>query len=154
MLSSVTRNDFVSVPADADGSKSVAFLGAVNVVLKATPFELAYRALNELLLAVVCFQPKDDTELQAVWDDFLMSKVLPRIDGDAEKLGVNDEISLLTQLLSTIDEQFELIISKQRPDLLREKIGGGICMVDCRSKQKLTWMQERLRMNGFTTFWP
>ena len=154
VLSSVTRNDFVSVPADADGSKSVAFLGAVNVVLKATPFELAYRALNELLLAVVCFQPKDDTELQAVWDDFLMSKVLPRIDGDAEKLGVNDEISLLTQLLSTIDEQFELIISKQRPDLLREKIGGGICMVDCRSKQKLTWMQERLRMNGFTTFWP
>jgi hypothetical protein len=154
VLSGVTRNDLAAAPADADGSKSVAFLGAVNGVLKATPFELAYRALNELLLAVVCFQPKGDAELQAVWDDFLMSKVLPRIDGDAEKLGFNDEISLLTRLLGEIEKQFTHIGSAQRPDLLREKIGGGVCMVDCRSKQKLAWMQERLRMNGFTTFWP
>lgn len=154
VLSGVTQDDLAAIPADADGAKSLAFLGAVNGVLKATPFELAYRALNELLLAVVCFQPKDDAELQAVWDDFLMTKVLPRIDGDAEKLGVNDEISLLTKLLSTIDEQLKLIISERRPDLLREEIGGGVCMVDCRSKQKLAWMQERLRMNGFTTFWP
>lgn len=154
VLSGVTQNDLAAVPADTDGSKSVAFLGAVNGVLKSTPFELAYRALNELLLAVVCFQPKDDTELQAVWDDFLMSKVLPRIDGDAEKLGFNDEISLLTKLLVEIEKQFTHIGAAQRPDLLREKVGGGVCMVDCRSRQKLAWMQERLRMNGFTTFWP
>ncbi len=154
LLSGVTRNDLAAAPADADGSKSVAFLSAVNGVLKATPFELAYRALNELLLAVVCFRPKDDAELQAVWDDFLMSKVLPRIDGDAEKLGFNDEISLLTKLLGEIEKQFTHIGAAQRPDLLREKIGGGVCMVDCRSKLKLTWMQERLRMNGFTAFWP
>jgi hypothetical protein len=107
-----------------------------------------------LLLAVVCFQPKDDAELQAVWDDFLMSKVLPRIDGDAEKLGFNDEISLLTRLLAEIEKQFTHIGTAQRPDLLREKVGGGVCMVDCRSKQKLAWMQARLRMNGFTAFWP
>lgn len=154
VLSGVSRNDLAAAPADADGSKSVAFLDAVNGVLKATPFELAYRALNELLLAVVCFRPKDDAELQAVWDDFLMSKVLPRIDGDAEKLGFNDEISLLTRLVGEIENQFSHIGTAQRPDLLREKVGGGVCMVDCRSKQKLTWMQERLRMNGFTTFWP
>lgn len=64
---------------------AAAQLGAINGVLKDSPFELAYRALNELLLAVVCFQSKDDAALQAVWDDFLMTKVLPRIDGDAEK---------------------------------------------------------------------
>lgn len=154
VLSSVTRNDLAAVPFDADGSKSIAFLGAVNDVLKDTPFELAYRALNELLLAVVCFQPTDDSELQSVWDDFLMSKVLPRIDGDAEKLGLNDEISLLTRLLGEIEKQFTHIRNAQRPDLLREKIGGGVCLVDCRSEQKLSWMQERLRMNGFTSFWP
>ncbi|SMG65866.1 restriction enzyme protein, partial [methanotrophic bacterial endosymbiont of Bathymodiolus sp.] len=41
---------------DPDGSKSITFLEAINSVLKGTPFELAYRALNELLIAVVCFR--------------------------------------------------------------------------------------------------
>ncbi len=154
VLSGVTRDDLAAVPADADGSKSVAFLGAINSVLKATPFELAYRALNELLLAVVSFQPKDDAELRAVWDDFLMSKVLPRIDGDAVKLSADGESSLLTRLLEAINKQFTLADSSQRPDLLREKIGGGVCMVEYRAQQKLAWMQKRLDANGFTTFWP
>lgn len=154
VLSAATRDDLAAIVADAGGVKSIVFLAAINAVLKTSPFELAYRALNELLLAVVCFQPKDDAELQAVWDDFLMAKVLPRIDGDAEKLSADGESSLLTRLQDEIKKQFTVIASSQRPDLLREKIGGGSCMVDCRSAQKLAWMQERLRMNGFTTFWP
>lgn len=154
VLSRVSRDDLAGVPADPDGEKTIAFLGALNAVLKTTPFELAYRALNELLLAIVCFKPKDDAELQAVWDDFLMSKVLPRIDGDAEKLSADDENTLLTRLLGEIAKQFTSIWSAPRPDLLRERIDGSACTVDCRARQKLTWMQERLRMNGFTTFWP
>ncbi|MFC3333482.1 hypothetical protein ACFOEM_13745 [Paenalcaligenes hominis] len=59
----------------------------MNEVLKGTPFELAYRALNELLLAVMSAQPKDEATLQAVWDDFLMCKVFPRLAGDKDKLG-------------------------------------------------------------------
>ena len=105
VLSAATQDDLASIPADAGGAKSIAFLAAINTVLKTTPFELAYRALNELLLAVVCFQPKDDAELQAVWDDFLMTKVLPRIDGDAEKLGAEGESSLLTRLLDEVNKQ-------------------------------------------------
>lgn len=155
VLSSVSQSDLAAVLADMDGAKSIAFLAAINTVLKASPFELAYRALNELLLAVVCFKPKNDAELQAVWDDFLMSKVLPRIDGDADKLQANgDNSSLLTQLLDEIERQFTVIRSGQRPDLLRETIEGDICTVECRAKQKLTWMQKRLETNGFTTFWP
>jgi len=154
VLSRVNKADLADVPADPNGERTIAFLGALNAVLKTTPFELAYRALNELLLAIVCFKPKDDAELQAVWDDFLMSKVLPRIDGDAEKLSADDENSLLTRLLGEIEKQFTGIWSAPRPDLLRERIDGSTCTVDCRARQKLTWMQERLRMNGFTTFWP
>lgn len=154
VLTVVNRDDLASVPADIDGKKSIAFLGAINAVLKTTPFELAYRALNELLLALVCFKPKDDAELQAVWDDFLMSKVLPRIDGDAEKLNEGNGNSLLTLLRDEIGIQFTHIGSAQRPDLLREKIDGGVCTVDCRAKQKLAWMQKRLIANGFTAFWP
>ena len=155
LLSNIEEIDLRDVFADNDGKKSIKFLCEINDVLKGTPFELAYRALNELLLAVVSFAPKDDLELQAVWDDFLMSKVLPRIDGDGDKLHANgDDSSLLTQLLVVIEAQFTAILSGQRPDLLCEKIGGGVHMVDWRAKQKLEWMQKRLGANGFTTFWP
>jgi len=154
VLSDVCHADLADVAADTGGKKSIEFLGAINSVLKGTPFELAYRALNELLLAVVCFNPKDEAELWAVWDDFLMSKVLPRIDGDAEKLGADGDGSLLTKLLDEIEKQF---LSKAgiRPDLLREmSVDGGVCMVQWRAEKKLIWMQTRLNANGFTTFWP
>ena len=154
VMTHASRVELTGVSADPDGEKSIAFLAAVNMVLKATPFELAFRALNELLLAVLCFKPKNDSELQAVWDDFLMSKVLPRMDGDAEKLKADGDNSLLTQLRDEIKRQFTDIISAQRPDLLRENIDGSVCTVDCRATHKLNWMQLRLISNGFTAFWP
>ncbi len=141
---------------DPNGGNSIAFLETLNSALKGTPFELAYRALNELLIAVVCFKPKSPPELQAVWDDFLMTKVLPRIEGDSEKLQDNGEHSLLNNLESILEKQLSEIWSetKHRPDLLREQIGGATINISCRSKKKLSWMKERLIANGFTSFWP
>ena len=156
-LSQVSLGDFANVIADADGKKSIAFLEAINSVLKSTPFELAYRALNELLIAVVCFAPADNKHLQAVWDDFLMTKVLPRIEGDSEKLQDDGENSLLHELEKTLTNQLEKIWADDltRPDLLREKlVGNEPLKIQCRSKKKLNWMQARLTANGFTSFWP
>lgn len=153
-LSAASVADLAGVVADSDGQKSIAFLNAINQVLKNTPFELAFRALNELLISVVCFQPKDDTELQAVWDDFLMTKVLPRIDGDSHKLADTGEKSLLTILASVAAAQCSAIWTAQRIDLLRENTDQTACNVNCRSKAKLDWMQARLAANGFTSFWP
>jgi hypothetical protein len=154
LLSKVTADDLSDCLADSDGSLSIGFLTAINKVLKDTPFELAYRALNELLLAVVSFAPQDARQLQAVWDDFLMSKLLPRIDGDGEKLKANENGSLLTQLSALLETQLSAIWAANRPDLLRENLDGSACEVDCRSKAKLAWMQDRLANNGFTSFWP
>jgi len=156
LLTQVSKEDLLAVIADSDGQKSIEFLTELNSILKDTPFELAYRALNELLLAVVSFNPKDEVELQAVWDDFLMSKVLPRIDGDSDKLKANgDDSSLLTKLADKLKISLSAIIEQQRPDLLRVNINKGeILLVDCRSIKKLAWMQSRLESNGFTTFWP
>ncbi len=155
VLSQVTTEDLKDVESDPEGANSINFLIAINAILEGTPFELAYRALNELLLAVVCFNPQDEAELQAVWDDFLMSKVLPRIDGDLEKLkSIGTENSLLNELLDALELQFKDIWSKKRPDLLREADDGGLLEIDSRAKQKLEWMQNRLDTNGFTTFWP
>lgn len=156
--------------SDPKGLKSIEFLNKVNAELQGTPFELAYRALNELLLAVICTQPEDDSELQAVWDDFLMCKVLPRIEGDADKLG--DAPSILQRLEDLLANEFSEIWSPQlddkgklqhpaRPDLYREyKVADGatdeekVIRIACRSKSKIQWMQQRLISPGFTSFWP
>lgn len=149
------ESDLAAVTADPDGRKTISFLSAVNNTLLGTPFALAYRALNEALLSVICFNPADDTALQAVWDDYLMMKVLPRIEGDAEKLSYDGDESLLTRLQSILKNQLTLVwVGKKRPDLLRGSISGPDEPVECRSRIKLSWMQKRLADNSFTTFWP
>lgn len=154
---------------DTDGAQTIAFLTAVNAVLKHTPFELAYRALNELLLAVVSTQPQDDLTLKAVWDDFMMCKVLPRIEGDSDKLSSADGKNILVELDTVLAMQLAPIWEandkntpdKQRPDLYREHIiadgstdEAKVLRIPCRSKEKLAWMTQRLASATFTSFWP
>ncbi|MFP3364389.1 hypothetical protein R0J93_12005 [Pseudoalteromonas sp. SIMBA_148] len=148
---------------DIDGRKSIAFINAINGVLAHTPFKLAYRALNELLLAVISSEPKEEVDLKAVWDDFLMCKVLPRIEGDTEKLAAIGavDISILKQLEEILKSEFgsfwnELPGSgKARPDLYRENVDGDkLIHIACRSKEKINWMEDRLTTFGFTSFWP
>ena len=149
---------------DTDGTQTVAFLTAINTVLKNTPFELAYRALNELLLAVVSSQPQDELTLKAVWDDFMMCKVLPRIEGDSDKLTTADRKLVLDELQNVLADQLALIWQDdvtQRPDLYREKVvteGSDevetVLSIPCRSKSKLVWMKQRLESATFTSFWP
>ena len=134
--------------------ESCEFLSEVNNVLKNSPFELAYRALNELLLSVKCINPKNEIELQSIWDDFLMMKVLPRIEGDSEKLDFDGEKSLLTNLEAIMKEQLSAIWEgKKRIDLFRETNEGDVINIECRSKAKIRWMQTKLEKFGFTHFW-
>lgn len=146
--------------ADSDGSQTVAFLEEINGVLRDTPFELAYRALNELLLYVNSFGPDSDEKLQAVWDDFLMMKVLPRIDGDDDKLRIivdGKSYNLLENLETVLSKQLELIWGedKTRVDLIRDDENGAeISDISCRSRKKIKWMRNRLDINTFTSYWP
>ena len=150
----------IKCAVDNEGEKTIKFLDEVNKVLRNTPFELAYRALNELLLHVNCFSPSSDKELQSVWDDFLMTKVLPRIDGDEDKLrvmGDNESGNLLTQLQVILASQLGEIWSddKERVDLLAEDENGDqIKDIKCRSRKKIRWMINRLESNTFTSYWP
>ncbi len=172
-VSQAKESVFEDVNAVAEKERSIEFLKALNSVLLGTPFELAFRALNELLISVQCFAPYDDEskyKLDAVWDDFLMQKILPRIEGDTQKLkyipteGNKSSIkgfsgddkskfgsgSILHQLYFMLKETHleNVWEDSKRPDLLREtddKIG-------CRSKLKLEWMMKRLKANHFTDF--
>ncbi|MBH0095796.1 AAA family ATPase [Psychrobacter sp. NZS113] len=164
--SQATIENLSAIDIDSNGSKSVNFLKSINKVLDNTPFKLAFRALNELLLAVISARPTDELQLQAVWDDFMMCKVLPRIEGDYDKLAlineatVSNEESLLTELAVILQQALSDIWSttndtnKQRPDLYRKNADGSILSINCRSKAKLAWMQQRLERSGFTSFWP
>jgi hypothetical protein len=154
------KPEHLSSTADPDGQLTIGFLDSVNSILKQTPFELAYRALNELLLHVACFDPKDKATLQAVWDDFLMTKVLPRIDGDEDKLrftGGEGVDNVLVALELKLEQLMDLIWGdeKGRKDLFREAHDGNeITGIPCRSRIKLAWMRKRLEANTFTSFWP
>ncbi len=144
--------------------ESVAFLKAVNGVLQQSPFELAYRALNELMLALLAHHPANTAELVAIWDDFMMCKVLPRIEGDSDKLRSHQtaDSDLLTDLEKVLAEQFTEHWEGTRPDLFNCKVAAAgedsapaePPHVPCRSKKKLAWMKERLARQCFTSFWP
>lgn len=148
-ISSVDRSEPISAE-DPAGTKSIQFLTEVNEIFKDTPYQLAFRALNELLVTLKCFSPEDEQQLKAVWDDFLMAKLLPRVEGDLQKIG-QGEASLLNKLGKVLKSNgFE----GTRPDLLSESVSGGDVETEFRSPKKLSWMQKRLDDNGFTSFWP
>lgn len=158
LLTQARIEDLVGT-ADGDGKKSIAFLTKVNAILDGTPFKLAFRALNELLIAVISQNPQDELTLKAVWDDFLMSKVLPRIEGDSDKL--DDSPSLLEKLTLLLKDELKEFWGGDdseplRPDLYREYITESekVILITCRSREKLAWMQSRLDTAGFTSFWP
>lgn len=150
---------------------SMKFLKLVNIIMKGTPFELAYRALNELFLSEVSFKPETAEQFQAVWDDYLMQKILPRIEGDAAKLrsinsSIDDEVdskylkdnekilgkgSVLHALYDLLEKDLlkDIWAGEKRPDLLRDTTAS----IPCRSRLKIEWMMRRLKVNHFTDFW-
>lgn len=164
--SSIEKSELSSIVPDPDGTRTIAFLEKINGegLLKNTPFELAYRALNELLLSVKCFDPQSDIELFSIWDDFLMTKLLPRIEGDSDKLISRregsahdmDQNTLLTDLLEELKAQFKVAENMLRPDLFRTDIANSAMPIEIefRTIKKLAWMQRRLSRDRFTSFWP
>jgi hypothetical protein len=174
-ISDARPYDYAGNDLEDAKEKSRKFLTDLNLLLKGTPFELAYRALNELMLSVICFAPYKEGEAEnklfAVWDDFLMQKVLPRIEGDSQKLKFISEEgqgiiesptlskestkygagSVLHQVYALLETNHLQAIwsDAQRPDLLRDTTDPILC----RSRIKLEWMMKRLKANHFTDFW-
>ena len=107
------------------------FLNDLNNALEGTPFKVAYRVQNELLLYFYQLWHEDKSAkwrdiLTTSCDQILMMKVLPRIEGDAE---------LLEKPLEKLNKFFE-----------------DNNFVD--SKKKIEDMKSRLEGAQFTSFWP
>lgn len=110
-------------------SEVASFLTGLNTSLDGTPFKVAYRVQNELMLYFYQLLLEDkslewETILNTACDQILMMKVLPRIEGDEELL----EKPL--ERLAVFCEQF------------------------VNAKKKVKDMTERLGQSRFTSFWP
>ena len=105
-------------------------LSDLNSILKNTPFRIAYRVENEFVLYFSALRKQNaDTTPNILFatsiDDILMMKVLPRIEGNE--------------------------------DLLEEPLNSLYTFAENKypkSTKKIGEMQERLRANHFTSFWP
>ncbi len=150
--------DYVDEPLSADlflsrnvnGNKAISELGNVyegfksevvntlnelNNALQDTPFKIAYRVQNEMVLYFAELlrennEADQQKTLATALDDIMMMKVLPRIEGDDELLG-NESGGALHNLMEFANSH----------NLTK-------------SKDKIKEMQNRLNRSHFTSFWP
>ena len=122
-----------SIPEDAEYIKAnvPTLLEQLNETLDKTPFKVAYRVQNELVLYFVSLRQEADNKelsteelLNKAMDGILMMKVLPRIEGDKD---------LLEECLKKLAE-----FAKDYPS----------------ASIKISEMQDRLNKLQFTSFWP
>lgn len=116
---------------------AIAYLQKINNVLEGTPFKIAYRTRNEVLLYVVNNLPykqegeSEEDAINRALDEITNMKILSRIEGDADKIG-----NLLEQLTIVVKEQ----------------LGEQITIEDSVSLKKLDEMERKLK-SGYTSFW-
>lgn len=104
-------------------------LHSLNSTLNGTPFKIAYRVQNELILYFFSLREENPDEaaealLAQAMDAILMMKVLPRIEGDEDLL--NKPLKALAQFTENYPQ----------------------------ASRKIAEMQERLPQAHFTSFWP
>ena len=104
-------------------------LHSLNSALNGTPFKIAYRVQNELILYFFSLREENpdetaETLLAQAIDAILMMKVLPRIEGDEDLL--DKPLNALAQFTENYPQ----------------------------ASRKIAEMQERLPRAHFTSFWP
>lgn len=128
------------------------YLQTVNLNLEGTPFKVAYRTRNEVLLYVVNNLPYDknskgnalslDFVIARALDEITNMKILSRIEGDETKVSA----SFLDGLENTIKTGLVTVC----PNLFEE--GEGKKAYVSVSLAKLMEMKKRLT-SGYTSFW-
>lgn len=130
------------VLTDDEQEKIVNFINNINEDLEGSPFKISYRILNETILLYRSKKRIEEimnaesgfeegvvfkTDLNTIFDEILMQKVLPRIEGDYEKCN-----KCLTKL-STRAEDNDWMKSSEKIEFMIKRFGND--------------------KSGFTTFW-
>lgn len=133
------------------------YLQSVNEVLEETPFKVAYRTRNEVLLYVVNNLPynksADGTTLPQEYvvaralDEITNMKILSRIEGDESKVRKD----FLDSLVKTISEGLKSILDNQNG---AESVVDNDSLIEKSvSLAKLKEMTKKLEDSGYTSYW-
>lgn len=134
-LSPFTKSDDVELN-DNTRLSVLDFLERWNAILDQTSFRIAYRTINESLL--IANSLSTETIEQSL-DWIAMTKLLPRLEGDENKLGMDregNEKSYIDELETEWSVRF------------------GEFWETSRTKRKIDFMRGRLKRSGYTSFWP
>ncbi len=133
--------------------KAIGYLQKINEKLEGTPFKIAYRTRNEVLLYVVNNLPYDKIEgddestykeefvIARALDEITNMKILSRIEGDESK--VSEEF--LKDLRGTIKDGLESVF-EELFDEDDDEVYTSISLA------KIDEMRKRLA-SGYTSFW-
>lgn len=130
--------------------KAITYLKSINAALDKTPFKVAYRTRNELLLYVVnnlSWKTDDESEdfvIARALDEITCMKILTRIEGDETKVSANFLDNLGNAIKSGLVE-----IDKDLLQANKSHKGDAYQPI---SLDKLDEMKERLK-SGYTNFW-
>lgn len=135
----------------------IEYLEKVNAELEGTPFKIAYRTRNEVLLYVVNNLPYNQSEngdtlsneyvIARALDEITNMKILSRIEGDETKV----KKDLLNGLIETIKEGLTSITGLQYG--AEAKNTDEEQVVKSISIAKLEEMAKKLSESGYTSYW-
>ena len=128
--------------SDEEQTKIVEFINSINQDMDGSPFKISYRILNETILLYRAKKKIEEimkeeggfeegveffTDLNTIFDNILMQKVLPRIEGDYEKCS-----KCLTKLSARAEDN-DWKKSSEKIEFMIKRFGSD--------------------KSGFTTFW-
>lgn len=138
----VEAQDFYGL-TETDLSDVVQWIENINSKLDGTPFKIAYRTRNEILLYVLNRQT-EDFDAQQAFDEAINMKVLSRIEGDKNKVVDRNGNALLPILIKEVAENIGI-----DGDITDSEIEES----NSPSLEKLLEMRKKLDKQFYCTYW-
>lgn len=139
------------VKDDIDSTKVVEYLKDVNALLEDTPFKLGYRAANEAMLYVAANNELtgEKFSIATALDEFTLMKILSRIEGDDQRLSIdeNDPRIAASHITADTDGDPLNLLTCLRA-ILRNHLGN-----DTQTEKKIASMCRTLEREHFVSYW-
>lgn len=141
------------VKDDIDSKKVTDYLKAVNDLLEGTPFKLGYRAANEAMLYVSASRDfaGEKFSIEKALDEFTLMKILSRIEGDDNRLAVDESDKRATSIgLDAITDTGESRINLLNclRAIVRKHLGN-----ETATEKKINIMYHTLEREHFVSYW-
>lgn len=139
------------VKEDIDSAKVVEYLKDVNALLEDSPFKLGYRAANEAMLYVAANKELagEKFSLTTALDEFTLMKILSRIEGDDQRLGIDENDPRIAAAHIAADTDGDpLNLLTCLCAIVRNHLGN-----DTHTEKKIASMCRTLEREHFVSYW-